>query len=88
MAEAEPAQPTTTPAEPRRHTREQNIALWADLMDACEAFLLAGLRRKIGPDGDLNAAHREWYARQMEEHDRMIIHLMEAFARRSPDHGR
>ena len=72
---------------PRRLTAAQGIALWADLMNTCEAFLLAGLRRKIGPAGDLVAAHREWYARQMAEHDQMMVHMAEEFTRRSRANG-
>jgi hypothetical protein len=53
--------------------------MWADLTDACEQFLLAGLRREIGPNGDLKAAYRKWYAEQMEEHDRMMLRMMERF---------
>jgi hypothetical protein len=56
--------------------------MWLDLMGACEQFLLAGLRREIGPAGDLCAAYRRWYAGQMEEHDQVLLHLMQAFARR------
>jgi hypothetical protein len=32
-------------------------------MEASHEMLLAGLRRKIGPDGDLQWAYREWYER-------------------------
>ena len=78
----------STSESPRRLTPEEGIGLWVDLMNACEQFLLAGLRRKIGPDGDLNAAYREWYARQMEDHDEMMVRMMEGFSRRSSDHGR
>jgi hypothetical protein len=53
-----------------------------DLMNACDQFLLAGLRRKIGPDGDLAAAYRQWYEAQMEEHDRTMLHMMAEFDRR------
>jgi hypothetical protein len=63
-------------------TPEQGIRAWIDLMRTCEKFLLAGLRREIGPEGDLRAAYRRWYAEQMEEHDRMMFHLMEEFERR------
>ena len=49
---------------------EKRIQLWAELVDACEAFLRAGLRSRIGPQGDLQAAYRHWYARTMEEHER------------------
>lgn len=72
----------------RKLTPEQGISLWVDVMDACEQFLLAGLRRKIGPRGDLTAAYRDWYARQMEAHDEMMLRMMQAFSRRSGDDGR
>jgi hypothetical protein len=62
---------------------EQRIALWADLLDTCDQFLLAGLRRKIGPDGDLEAAYRKWQDGYWTEHDRMIRHMMEELSRRS-----
>jgi hypothetical protein len=54
-----------------------------DLMDACEQFLLAGLRWQVGEAGDIEAAYRAWYAGQMEEHDRTMVRLMENLARRS-----
>jgi hypothetical protein len=74
--------PDLTPPIPEDATPQQCIALWLDLLDACDQFLLAGLRREIGPDGDLKAAYRRWYAEQMEEHDRMIFHMAERSARR------
>jgi D-alanyl-D-alanine dipeptidase len=40
------------------------------------------LRREIGPDGDLQSAYRRWSEEQMEEHDRMMLHMMEEFHRR------
>ena len=58
---------------PSRQEFTQRILAWCDLMDSLEQFLLAGLRRKIGPDGDLEAAYREWYQRQMEERDKAIL---------------
>jgi hypothetical protein len=57
-------------------------------MDACDQFLLAGLRREIGPDGDLKAAYRKWHEQQMEEHDRALVHMMEEFQRRGGEHAR
>jgi hypothetical protein len=71
-----------TPSVPESATPQECIAMWADLMNACEQFLLAGLRREIGPDGDLQAAYRKWYAEQMEEHDRTMLHMMAEFERR------
>jgi hypothetical protein len=69
-------------------TPKQRIDLWVQLMDACELFLLGSLRRKIGPDGDLRAAYRSWYAEQMEAHDETLVHLMREFQRRSGGHER
>ena len=80
------ASPLISPPElasvPKSATPQQCIAAWVDLTDACEQFLLAGLRREIGPDGDLKAAYRKWYVEQMEEHNRTILHMMREFDRR------
>ena len=73
--------PELAPAVPKDATPQQCIAMWVDLMNACEQFLLAGLRREIGPDGDLKAAYRAWYAEQMEEHDRTVRCMAERFNR-------
>lgn len=70
------------PAVPDHATLQQRIVLWLDLMEACDQLVLAGLRREIGPHGDLGAAYRRWYAQQMEEHDRMIFHLASELNRR------
>ena len=80
--------PELAPPIPTDATPQQCIAMWVDLMNACEQFLLAGLRREIGPDGDLKAAYRKWYAQQMEEHDRTMLHMMEEFERRGGGHAR
>jgi hypothetical protein len=61
------------------------IKLWAEMVDESEALLKAGLRAKIGPSGDLQAAYREWYARRMEEHDLRQIELLENLSRRERD---
>lgn len=70
------------PPVPHDTTFDERLALWKSVMNACEQFLLAGLRREIGPDGDLDAAYRRWYEAQMEEHDRTMIHMLEEFDRR------
>lgn len=77
-----------TPSIPSDATPEQCIRMWIDLYNACEQFVLAGLRREIGPDGDLKAAYRRWYAEQMEEHDRTMRHMVEEFNRRVGGHAR
>ena len=50
--------PDLAPSVPEGLTPEQRIALWVDLMEACDQFLFAGLRREVGPDGDVYAAYR------------------------------
>ena len=67
---------------PEKLTPEQGIALWVDLMETCDQFLFAGLRRDVGPDGDVYAAYRRWYAGKMEEHDQTMRRMVENLARR------
>jgi hypothetical protein len=75
------------PPLPENATPAMCIALWRDVMDASEQFLLAGLRREIGPEGDLQAAYRRWYEEQMREHDQMLFQMMEEFSRRGGGDG-
>jgi hypothetical protein len=63
------------------------MTLWAELIDESEALLLAGLRAKTGPDGDLQAAYREWSARHMEERERCHMAFALALSRREALHG-
>ena len=65
----------------------ERVALWSELLDACDQLLLAGLRRQVGPDGDIAAAYRAWHTKQLEEHDKMMRHLMEELNRRAVAHG-
>ena len=73
---------------PDHLTPDECVALWADLYDATEALVLAGLRREVGPDGDLRAAYREWYAQQMEEHDQAIFRMLQRLDQTWKDDGR
>jgi len=85
----EPATPLDlSPTVPPGATPQQCIRMWLELMDVCEQFLLAGLRREIGPEGDLQAAYRRWYAEQMEEHDRTMLQMMARLERRGGGRGR
>lgn len=82
-----------TPADlasrvPPNATPAQCVAMWVDLMNTCEQFLLAGLRREIGPEGDLRAAYRQWYAERMEEHGRTLEQLAERLNRSGGGNGR
>jgi hypothetical protein len=35
-------------------------------MELSHAMLMAGLRQRVGPDGNLMAAYREWYERYQD----------------------
>jgi hypothetical protein len=59
----------------------KRIGMWIDLVNMGEAFLRAGLRRKIGPDGDINAAFRDWNSRQMEERESRQIQFLTNLSR-------
>ena len=50
--------PHPTPEESQR-----NWAAWHQAMELSHAMLMMGLRQKIGPQGDLQAAYRDWYER-------------------------
>jgi hypothetical protein len=76
------------PSIPDHLTFDQRAALWADLMDASEALLLAGLSRQVGPNGDTREAYRHWYAKLMEEHDQAMRQTAENLYRRGVRHGR
>ncbi len=79
------------PAAPRTVngiTPGQRVEMWADLMDSCEAILRAGLRRKVGPEGDVEAAYREWYDRQMAEHDKTLRHTLQRINEAEARHAR
>jgi hypothetical protein len=76
----------TAPPVPDQLTTEQRIALWVEVMDACDELLLAGLRRQVGSDEEVLRAYRHWYATQMEEHDRTLIRLLARLARAEANH--
>ena len=62
-------------------TDAQRLQMWVEIMDACDAMLLDGLKAEVGEE-NVPAAYRAWYRRTMEDHDRMMLHMMQAFARR------
>jgi hypothetical protein len=69
------------PQVPPDATPAECVEAWLDLMNACDELLMAGLRREVGPDGDVRAAYRRWYWQQMEEHDRAMYRMLERLDR-------
>lgn len=87
MTQQPTSPPDLAPTVPDHLTPHQLIALWVDLYDASEAFLLAGLRREVGPDGDVMAAYCQWYQEQLAEHDQAVRQMFENFYQRGVRHG-
>ena len=79
---AEPI-PAKRTAVPKKHCAEA----WLGIMRTTETLLRAGLRRRIGPDGDLDEAYRQWYADHMREHDDAIRQLVRNLHRTAQDTG-
>jgi len=74
-------------APPVPELASDRVALWVDLMITCEQFLLAELRREIGPDGDLEAAHRKGYEERMRQHNEELIYALQRASRRRSTNG-
>lgn len=81
--------PTSEAAPPsiRHLPLAKRVELWYELVDEAEALVKAGLRHRIGPDGDLAQAYREWYARKMEQHDEEQISMLKRLAEREAGDG-
>ena len=79
--------PELAPPSVKHLPLEKRIELWGELVDEANALVLAGIRAKIGPDGDLSEAYREWYARQMAEHDLRLVEFLENLSRRESGNG-
>ena len=79
--------PALAPPSVKHLPPEKCLQLWEELIDECEAFLIAGMQTKVGPDGDWKTIYRQWYARHMEDHERTQIRLLENLSRRESRHG-
>jgi hypothetical protein len=87
MAEPSVARPVSDQHTVENWTPELGLRLWVDLVDACEQLLLLGLRREIGPDGDLEPAYRQWQTVQRQEHDRAMDQFVENMNRALENYG-
>src|SRR6516225_1909526 len=79
--------PGMDPLLPDHLTPDQRLVVWVDLMDTSEAFLLAGRRCDVGPEGDVREAYRRWRAGQTEDHARAPRRSAENPCRRGVRHG-
>ena len=69
--------PSTTAPPDRPADCDQAVATWIDMLNTGTKLLRAGLRREVGPSGDVDAAYRRWYAAQMQEHHRKVRRLLQ-----------
>jgi hypothetical protein len=65
-------------ASPTRLPNPRAAAEWLAVMRATDAIQLAGLRRRIGKAGDLQAAFRRSYEAHMREHDRALMGMLKS----------
>ena len=63
-------------ALPRPSPNPNWIADWLEVNRKADELLMAELREKIGPGGDLKAAYCAWYKEQMREHDKGLILML------------
>ena len=68
--------PELAPQLPTQTSAAEALAIWVDLMKAGDKLLIAGLRRSVGSDGDLNAAAKNWYERVMQEHHQTVQRMI------------
>jgi hypothetical protein len=76
------------PPSVRHLPLEKRIEIWERLVDENDALVRAGLRAKIGPEGDLEAAYRDWYARHMDDHERDLYARAERLNRLESARGK
>ena len=70
------------PYLPESMSYTDRIRAWMEVEDASIAMLRAGLRRDVGPDGDVDAAFREWYDRYADDHHKSLERMCDEFNRR------
>jgi hypothetical protein len=56
--------------------------MWFDLVEATDEILLAALRSRYGSPEEVEAAYRQVYARQVEEHDKKVYRMLSELDRR------
>jgi hypothetical protein len=82
MSGTAPSHVDLSPASTMHLSPAERVRVWLDLMELTDQLFLAGLRHRIGPDGDLKEAVRQWYIRDREERDADIAHFMKRLHRR------
>ena len=66
----------------------ERVAAYFELLELGAQFVAAGLARNLKPGEDVQTAFRKWYAKQMDEHDADLRHLLQELSRREGSHVR
>ncbi len=74
--------PELAPDSIRGMPVEDKVAIWARIVEEGDQLVMACLRDRVGPDGDVQAAFLEWLDRRTAEHDRAIVHMITNMRRR------
>jgi hypothetical protein len=78
--------PDLSPPSIKHLPAAMKVALWGQMVDEGDQMVLAGLRRKLGPNADVHAAFLEWLDRRNEEHDRTMVRMLTEMRRRENSH--
>jgi hypothetical protein len=79
--------PELAPPSVRHLPVRQKIAIWAEMVDEGDRFLMANMRRRVGADGDAEAACLAWLERRTAEHDRAVAQMITNLCRRERAHA-
>jgi hypothetical protein len=79
--------PELAPPSVRHLSVAQKAALWAAMVEEGDQIVLCNLREKLGPDGDVQGAFREWLTRRMADHDRATVRMITEMRRRERNHA-
>lgn len=70
--------------------KTRRIQAWLDLIEANEEFLMAGIRRRLGPDAeeaDIWAERRRLYEKWADEHDANVRYMAQRIGGALKGHG-
>ncbi len=74
--------PELAPPSVRHLPASEKIAVWAAIVEEGDEFLMANMRRRVGPHGDAQRAVLQWLERRTAEHDRAIAQMITNLRRR------
>ncbi len=79
--------PELAPPSIRHLAPDEKVALWAQMVDEGDQMVIAGLQRRLGPHGDVEAAFLAWLDRRTAEHDRALVQMLKTLHRGNRSHG-